>query len=72
MISSSRISRCCARLAAADRAGAHDRPAAGTTFVMNRPFDFSVDPADLLDDEAPQDADSTEGRIPPEADRGGK
>ncbi|MER5704298.1 Uma2 family endonuclease [Micromonospora sp. NPDC002296] len=27
--------------------------AAGTTFVMTRPFEFSVDPADLLDDEAP-------------------
>ncbi|WFE44454.1 Uma2 family endonuclease [Verrucosispora sp. WMMD1129] len=46
--------------------------AAGTTFVMNRPFDFSVDPADLLDDEAPQDADSPEGSVPPEADREGK
>ncbi|GIJ77045.1 Endonuclease, Uma2 family (restriction endonuclease fold) [Micromonospora phaseoli] len=34
--------------------------AAGTTFVMNRPFDFSVDPADLLDDEAPTgEADET-------------
>ncbi|MET7833967.1 Endonuclease, Uma2 family (restriction endonuclease fold) [Micromonospora sediminicola] len=27
--------------------------AAGTTFVMRQPFDFSVDPADLLDEEAP-------------------
>ncbi|MEV6813165.1 hypothetical protein [Micromonospora sp. NPDC051296] len=37
-------------------AGIIDRPlaaAAATTFVMNRPFDFSVDPADLLDDAAP-------------------
>ncbi|MGX1617154.1 Uma2 family endonuclease [Micromonospora chalcea] len=28
--------------------------AAGTTFVMREPFEFSVDPADLLDEEAPQ------------------
>ncbi|MBF5029633.1 MULTISPECIES: Uma2 family endonuclease [unclassified Micromonospora] len=28
--------------------------AAGTTFVMRQPFEFSVDPADLLDEEAPQ------------------
>ncbi|MEU7955158.1 hypothetical protein ACGFJ4_24520 [Micromonospora chalcea] len=28
--------------------------AAGTTFVMPEPFEFSVDPADLLDEEAPQ------------------
>ena len=27
--------------------------AAGTTFVMKQPFEFSVDPADLLDEEAP-------------------
>ncbi|WP_406036843.1 Uma2 family endonuclease [Micromonospora sp. NBC_00898] len=27
--------------------------AAGTTFVMRQPFEFSVDPADLLDEEAP-------------------
>jgi hypothetical protein len=32
--------------------------AAGTTFVMKRPFEFSVDPADLLDDEAPGPVDS--------------
>ncbi|GAA2716661.1 Uma2 family endonuclease [Micromonospora olivasterospora] len=30
--------------------------AAGTTFVMTRPFEFSVDPADLLDEEADEDA----------------
>ncbi|MCZ7420357.1 MULTISPECIES: hypothetical protein [unclassified Micromonospora] len=35
-------------------------------------IDFSVDPGDLLDDEAPQDADSTEGPVSPEADREGK
>ncbi|TDB73289.1 Uma2 family endonuclease [Micromonospora sp. KC721] len=29
--------------------------AAGTTFVMKQPFAFSVDPADLLDEEAPPD-----------------
>ncbi|MEU7573063.1 Uma2 family endonuclease [Micromonospora sp. NPDC049240] len=28
--------------------------AAGTTFVMRQPFEFSVDPADLLDEEAPE------------------
>jgi Uma2 family endonuclease len=27
--------------------------AAGTRFVMREPFEFSIDPADLLDDEAP-------------------
>ncbi|MEU8024946.1 Uma2 family endonuclease [Micromonospora haikouensis] len=27
--------------------------AAGSTFTMSRPFEFTVDPADLLDDEAP-------------------
>ncbi|MFE9205859.1 Uma2 family endonuclease [Micromonospora sp. NPDC007230] len=27
--------------------------AAGSTFVMNQPFEFSVDPADLLDEESP-------------------
>ncbi|WP_157746240.1 hypothetical protein [Micromonospora inositola] len=27
--------------------------AAGTTFVMRQPFVFTVDPADLLDEEAP-------------------
>ncbi|MEO3780008.1 Uma2 family endonuclease [Micromonospora sp. B11E3] len=30
--------------------------AAGTTFVMTRPFEFSVDPADLLDEEADEEA----------------
>ncbi|MFC0006132.1 Uma2 family endonuclease [Micromonospora siamensis] len=29
--------------------------AAGTTFVMHQPFAFSVDPADLLDEEATED-----------------
>ncbi|WP_176308692.1 hypothetical protein [Micromonospora sp. NBS 11-29] len=28
--------------------------AAGTTFVMRQPFEFSIDPADLLDEEAPE------------------
>ncbi|MFI7214646.1 Uma2 family endonuclease [Micromonospora maritima] len=27
--------------------------AAGTTFVMRQPFEFAIDPADLLDEEAP-------------------
>ncbi|MGN9776801.1 Uma2 family endonuclease [Micromonospora sp. H33] len=31
--------------------------AAGSTFVMTLPFPFSVDPADLLDEEAPADVD---------------
>lgn len=31
--------------------------AAGSTFVMTLPFAFSVDPADLLDEEAPADVD---------------
>ncbi|MFC0028362.1 Uma2 family endonuclease [Micromonospora chaiyaphumensis] len=30
--------------------------AAGATFVMWQPFEFSVDPADLLDEEAPEEA----------------
>ncbi|KAB1906531.1 hypothetical protein [Micromonospora sp. AMSO31t] len=29
--------------------------AAGATFVMRQPFEFSVDPADLLDEEAPEE-----------------
>ncbi|PWU59684.1 hypothetical protein DLE60_15115 [Micromonospora globispora] len=33
--------------------------AAGTTFVMNQPFEFSVDPADLLDEEAPAEEPDT-------------
>lgn len=33
--------------------------AAGTTFVMRQPFEFSVDPADLLDEEAPAEEPDT-------------
>ncbi|GHJ09596.1 hypothetical protein TPA0907_39630 [Micromonospora humidisoli] len=32
--------------------------AAGTTFVMTRPFAFSVDPAELLDEAAPPDEEA--------------
>ena len=38
--------------------------AAGTRFVMREPFEFSIDPADLLGEEAPPDAttaDSADG-----------
>ncbi|MGB2571281.1 hypothetical protein ACPFP2_22940 [Micromonospora citrea] len=35
--------------------------AAGTTFVMREPFEFRVDPADLLDEEAPSEDPDTEG-----------
>ncbi len=35
--------------------------AAGTTFGTNRPLDFSVDPADLLDDEASTEEDALRG-----------
>ncbi|MFV2017056.1 hypothetical protein [Micromonospora sp. LOL_023] len=28
--------------------------AAGTMFVMKEPFEFSIDPADLLDEAAPE------------------
>lgn len=33
--------------------------AAGTTFVMRQPFEFSVDPAELLDEEAPAEEPDT-------------
>lgn len=33
--------------------------AAGTTFVMKQPFEFSVDPAELLDEEAPTEEPDT-------------
>lgn len=33
--------------------------AAGTTFVMRQPFEFSVDPAELLDEEAPTEEPDT-------------
>jgi Uma2 family endonuclease len=43
----------------------HYRPlvaaSAGSTFTMTRPFEFSVDPADLLDEEEP----GAEGPVPP-------
>ncbi|MCI4064785.1 hypothetical protein MRQ36_20330 [Micromonospora sp. R77] len=35
--------------------------AAGTTFVMKQPFEFSLDPADLLDEEAPEAQADGEG-----------
>ncbi|MFD6564883.1 Uma2 family endonuclease [Micromonospora profundi] len=34
--------------------------AAGTRFVMREPFEFSIDPADLLGEEAPPDATTTD------------
>ncbi|MFI5485298.1 hypothetical protein [Micromonospora echinaurantiaca] len=33
--------------------------AAGSSFVMREPFDFSVDPAELLGDEAPVEESAT-------------
>ncbi|MGR6317858.1 Uma2 family endonuclease [Micromonospora soli] len=33
--------------------------AAGPTFVMKQPFEFSVDPAELLDEEAPTEEPDT-------------
>lgn len=33
--------------------------AAGTVFTMTTPFDFAVDPADLLDEEAPAEESAT-------------
>ncbi|MEV4661492.1 Uma2 family endonuclease [Micromonospora echinofusca] len=37
--------------------------AAGSTFTMSEPFAFAVDPADLLDEEAPEgDKEATEGQ----------
>ncbi|MEV4478735.1 Uma2 family endonuclease [Micromonospora coxensis] len=35
--------------------------AAGTTFVMREPFEFSIDPSDLLGEEAPPEDPDTEG-----------
>jgi Uma2 family endonuclease len=35
--------------------------AAGTRFVMREPFEFSIDPAELLGDEAPPEESATEG-----------
>lgn len=35
--------------------------AAGTSFVMREPFEFSIDPADLLGEEAPPEAPGGEG-----------
>ncbi|NBE81928.1 Uma2 family endonuclease [Micromonospora rubida] len=35
--------------------------AAGTRFVMREPFEFSIDPADLLGEEAPPEDPDTEG-----------
>ncbi|NJP31782.1 hypothetical protein [Micromonospora thermarum] len=35
--------------------------AAGSAFVMTRPFAFSVDPADLLDEDAPEEPADIDG-----------
>ncbi|WP_416900640.1 hypothetical protein [Micromonospora echinospora] len=35
--------------------------AAGTRFVMREPFEFTVDPADLLGEEAPPEDSGDEG-----------
>ncbi|MGC3860203.1 hypothetical protein ACPSM1_08455 [Micromonospora chersina] len=33
--------------------------AAGTSFVMRKPFEFTIDPADLLGEEAPEEEPDT-------------
>ncbi|MEV4467900.1 hypothetical protein AB0J51_30280 [Micromonospora echinofusca] len=42
--------------------------AAGSTFTMSEPFAFAVDPADLLDEEAPEeDKEAPEGQADAES-----